>query len=477
MHRTRRIHVSGQDNETPLNTSRELLSGWGRVGATAATVSRPSSLAQIESLITAAREAKKAVLARGLGRSYGDAAQCAGGSVIDCTGLDKILDTDFVSGTIRVEAGCSLSSLLAVIIPEGWFIPVTPGTSHITVGGAIASDVHGKNHHRDGSFSNFVVRATLRTATSSIEISAIENSEVFWATVGGMGLTGIVIDATLRLVPIETSRISVDTNRTSDLDACMALLDSGDAGYRYSVAWVDCLARGASLGRAVLTRGEHARLDALDTKDREHPLAVARDAKLALPVVPPISLVNGASVRAFNELYWRRAPRERVEELQSYSSFFYPLDVAKYWNRLYGPRGFTQYQFVVPFDASEVVRRAIELMQRSKAVPSLAVLKRFGKASEAPLSFPMPGWTLAADLPLGGVDVAPVLDALDDLVESVGGRVYLTKDGRLAGSRVARMYPELGRWREQRRLVDPDGLFRSDLSRRLELAVPTAEKA
>ena len=300
---------------------------------------------------------------------------------------------------------------------------------------------------------------------------------MFWATVGGMGLTGIVSDVTLRLLPIETSRISVDTNRTSDLDECMALLDAGDAGYRYSVAWVDCMARGASFGRSVLTRGDHAPLDALEEKDQDHPLDLAHPAKLAMPLTPPVSLVNSASVTAFNELYWRRAPRTRVDELQSYSSFFYPLDVAKSWNRLYGPRGFTQYQFVVPFEQGDIVRRVIELLQGAKAVPALAVLKRFGAANQAPLSFPMPGWTLAADLPLGGVDVVPVLDALDDLVESGGGRVYLSKDGRLASERIAKMYPAIEQWRAQRRLIDPDGLFASDMSRRLHLSGPVADKA
>lgn len=450
-------------------THAELLSGWGNGSRSSAHVAQVGGHVELEQLVRKALGAKASLLARGLGRSYGDAAQSAGGFIADCTLLNEVITTDFEHGTIRVGAGMSISRLLEIIVPEGWFVPVTPGTSLVTIGGAIAFDVHGKNHHQEGSFSAFVVAATLVSATGPIEISATENPEIFWATVGGMGLTGIVTEVTLALRRIETDLIAVDTDRTRDLDECMDLLVGGDAGYRYSVAWVDCTASGARLGRSVLTRGDHAKIGDLPSGSTGSAMTAPRGPRVGVPVPLPRNLVLPPVIRMFNEAYYRRAPVHRSAELQSFGSFFYPLDVARDWNRLYGPRGFTQYQFVVPFEANDVVRKAIEVLQGAKVSPALAVLKRFGAENAAPMSFPMPGWTLAMDIPLSRQALGPVLDRLDDLVIEAGGRVYLAKDGRLRPELLAAMYPRLEQWRRTRSEVDQHGLFLSDLARRLGL--------
>jgi len=447
--------------------TRELVTGWGRASSSAAHVVPVRSGDELDRLVAGARSSAMPILARGLGRSYGDAAQCAGGIVLDVTSLDRVVDADFDSGVLTVEAGLSIDALLRRVAPLGWFVPVTPGTAQVTVGGAIAADVHGKNHHRDGAFGRYVDSLTLVGAQGRVELSPTRQPDLFWATVGGMGLTGVIARATLRLRPIETSFMLVDTDRSVDLEDCMAQLAAHDDRYRYSVAWVDCVAQGRHLGRSVLSRGDHASLVDLPTALLSRELSYAPRTRLDVPFTPPASLVRHATIAAWNELWYRKAPAHRSGELQSMSSFFYPLDAVARWNRLYGPRGFTQYQFVVPFGEEATIRRVIELLQARHLAPSLAVLKRFGEGDAAPLSFPMQGWTLALDLPLGGSGVAAALDALDELVVSAHGRVYLAKDGRLEGDRLRAMYPRLGEWLEVRRRMDPDEMFVSDLWRRM----------
>jgi decaprenylphospho-beta-D-ribofuranose 2-oxidase len=390
--------------------------------------------------------------------------------VLDMTGLDRILAFDRERGRVRVEAGVSLDSLVRTILPAGWFLPVSPGTRQVTVGGALAADVHGKNHHRDGSWACFVPRCTLVTPAGTFDCAPDLEPELFWATAGGMGLTGVVADLDLDLIPVETAFMTVDTERAADLDTCMALMEAGDDGYRYSVAWIDCLARGSSLGRSVLTRAEHAVFADLPRgADASASRDISPGPRPQVQFAPPVSLVRPPLVAAFNEAWYRKSPRRRRQSIEPLPGFFHPLDALGGWNRLYGPRGFVQYQFVVPFAACGTVRAVLERLSRARVASFLAVLKRFGPADAGMLSFPMPGWTLALDLPAGGRCLAELLDELDLLVAGAGGRVYLAKDGRLRPELLPVMYPRLSEWHSVRERIDPAGTLRSDLGRRLHL--------
>jgi decaprenylphospho-beta-D-ribofuranose 2-oxidase len=462
---------------TSFPTTRTMLSGWGSTAPSASDVVRLSDPDDVDTLMAAAVDGDRTVLARGLGRSYGDAAQCAGGLVLDATGLDAVMASDLDEGWVRVGAGVSLDTLMALLVPRGWFVSVSPGTRFVTVGGAIASDIHGKNHHRDGSFCSYVTRLSLATPTGRHEVGPDRDPELFWATAGGMGLTGIVVDATLRLLPVETSQMLVDTERTADLDEAMATLSARDGDYRYSVAWVDSLARGKHRGRSVLSRGDHARLDDLPVGRRSGALDFNAGGRIPVPLTPPSGLLNAVTVAAFNEAWYRKAPRRRMGHLQSIGAFFHPLDGIEGWNRVYGPRGFLQYQCAVPDNAGETIRRIIERVSDHRCASFVTVLKRFGPGDPGPLSFPLAGWTLALDIPAGAADLGAFLDGLDTLVAEAGGRIYLAKDSRLRPEVLDAMYPELERWRTVRRRVDPDGRLVSDLGRRLGVTETTMTTA
>ena len=447
--------------------TRQVLQGWGRTAGSVADVVAPTTDEQVAEAVLA--RPARGVVARGLGRSYGDAAQNAGGAVLDLRAMDRVLHVDVAGARVTVEAGVSLDALMHLLLPLGLFVPVTPGTRSVTVGGAVAADVHGKDHHVSGSFCDAVERLDLLVADGTVRtVGPDRDPDLFWATAGGMGLTGVVLRATLRMRPVETSCVVVDTERAADLDDLLARLTDGDDRYPYSVAWVDCLARGRSLGRAVLTRGRPARRDDLDAKARRDPLAFRHRPRLQVPDVLPSGLVNRATVAALNEAWFRRAPRERRGEVQGIAPFFHPLDGLGQWSRAYGPRGFVQYQYVVPLEAADTVRRSIEALHAGGAVPSLAVLKRFGPGNPGHLSFPAPGWTLAVDVPVTS-GTAAVLRRLDELVLAAGGRIYLAKDARTAPDALPRMYPRLDAWRAVRDRVDPDRVFTSDLARRLAL--------
>jgi decaprenylphospho-beta-D-ribofuranose 2-oxidase len=389
--------------------------------------------------------------------------------VLLCSGLDRIRRLDLERGVVTAGAGVSLDRLMRVLLPLGWFVPVTPGTRHVTVGGAIAADIHGKNHHRDGSLGAHVLGMRLRTPTGTRAVSAGEDPELFWATLGGMGLTGVIVEADIRLQRVATSRMRVDTERARDLDDVMERMASGDEGYQYSVAWIDCLARGRSLGRSVLTRGDHAGLDELPAPQRRDPLGFAPRTRLAAPPWVPPGLLGPVGVRIFNEVWFRKAPvceRGRVTPL---ASFFHPLDGVERWNLLYGPAGFVQHQLVVPFGAGDVLRRTLERLSAAGAASFLAVLKRFGDGGPGALSFPSRGWTLAIDIPVGDPGLGALLDRVDEDVAAAGGRIYLAKDARLRPELLPVMYPRLDDWRSLRARIDPDGVLCSDLSRRLGL--------
>jgi decaprenylphospho-beta-D-ribofuranose 2-oxidase len=440
--------------------SRTTLYGWGRTTPSIAEVLSPANEQDVATQLAAFPE----VIARGLGRSYGDPAQLSGGVVLSNRELGGI-GAIAADGVVTVGAGVSIDELLALSIPQGWFVPVTPGTRQVTVGGAVAADVHGKNHHVDGSFANHVLEMRLVTPRGALTISPNEDPRLFWATIGGMGLTGILTTVTLRMLAIETDQVLVDTDRFADLDGVMAAMASGDADYRYSVAWVDCMTKGAHMGRAILTRGVHASRDDVESPSLKGP----KPPKLFVPFDAPIGLLNPLTIKVFNEVWFRSAPRHEQREPQSLSTFFHPLDGVRDWNRLYGRRGFVQYQFCVPDAAGDTIVRAIDRLSHSGVPSFLAVLKRFGPANQGPLSFPMPGWTLALDLPVGPARLPGVLDDLDELVLGAGGRIYFAKDARLNPEKVRSMYPRLDEFLEVKNLVDPEHRLTSDLARRLQL--------
>ncbi len=445
---------------------RQVLSGWGGTAPSSALLEAvdPTTVAE------AIRSSNgRGVIARGLGRSYGDAAQNAGGLVVEFghTSDHIVLDRD--ASTATVSAGVSLDVLMRALIPHGYFVPVTPGTRFVSIGGAIAADIHGKNHHVDGSFGSSVLSLDLVDGTGETRtLDPVTTPREFWATVGGMGLTGVIVAATITMRRVETSRMTVDTERAANLDELLTIMADTDDRYTYSVAWIDLLTRGRAMGRSVLTRGEHATVDELKPRQRRHPLDFDPGQLLAAPDLIPTSLIGPLSIRAFNEVWFRKAPKVRRGEITSLGGFFHPLDGVGAWNRLYGPRGFLQYQFVVPFGAEDVLREAVDRITSAGHASFLAVLKRFGSGNAGPLSFPIPGWTLALDLP-ADQSLAPMLDRLDDLVVSAGGRVYLAKDSRASASTIAAMYPRLDEFKAVRDEMDPGRRFTSDLARRLNL--------
>jgi decaprenylphospho-beta-D-ribofuranose 2-oxidase len=432
------------------------------VDVDAAELQRPGGLTQLGGHA-------RGVIARGLGRSYGDPAQNAGGTVVRL-GEGRI-ELDASAGTVTTGAGVSLDTLLRQIVPQGWFVPVTPGTRFVTVGGAIASDIHGKNHHADRSFGSHVLSMTMLLADGTVcTVTPDADPDLWWATIGGMGLTGIITEATFRLIPIETVHCLVDTERVPNLDALLERMEVGDHQYRYSVAWIDLVATGSSLGRSVLSRGNHASLDELRSYDPSAAVDPLNFDPPALPGVPPgmPNVLNRAAVRAFNEVWYRKTPREH-HGMETLTGFFHPLDMVGHWNRLYGRHGFLQYQFVVPFDEVATLRTIVTKVSAGGHASFLAVLKRFGAESGGLLSFPKPGWTLTLDLPAGVDGLGSLLHELDELVMAAGGRHYLAKDACSSPEVIRAGYPRFDDWLAIRRRVDPDGLWVSDQARRLEL--------
>jgi decaprenylphospho-beta-D-ribofuranose 2-oxidase len=446
-----------------------LLSGWGRTAPSAATVVAAATDTDVKAALTS--PSRRGVLARGLGRAYGDAAQNGGGVVLDMTAAEPVLTLDPARGLVTATGGTSLERAMRTLLPQGWFVPVTPGTRFVTVGGAVAGDIHGKNHHVDGSWMRHVTSLTLALPGGDERVVGPErDADAFWATAGGMGLTGVVTSCTFRAIAVETSRMVVDTTRLPDLDAVLAAMLDADARYRYSVAWVDVLARGRALGRSVLTAGDHAPLSALNSSvDAENARAFDPKTRVSVPPIVPNSVLNRLSIRAFNELWFRKAPARRKGEVQTITQFFHPLDMVREWNRLYGSRGFVQWQCVVPDGAETDLRTVLERLGAARAASFVTVLKRFGPGDPGPLSFPAPGWTLAVDMSATVPGLAELLDGLDRLVADAGGRIYLAKDSRMAPELLPLMYPRLDEWRAIRDRLDPDGALQSDLGRRLGL--------
>jgi decaprenylphospho-beta-D-ribofuranose 2-oxidase len=420
-------------------------------------------------------EHRRGAIARGLGRAYGAAAQNAGGTVLACADDGRVNDVhlDAVSGLLTAPAGLSLDALLRYSVPRGWFIPVTPGTRFVTLGGAVASDVHGKNHHVDGSFGQHVESMkVILSSGEEITLSPNDNPTWFWSTIGGMGLTGVVSEVTVRMLRVESSQVKVETRRLSNLDEVIASMsDDSDDEFRYSVAWVDMLASGRSLGRGVLTRGNHATASDVDGSE---PCRYDPKIRLAAPPWVPNGLLNKFTVRAFNEAWYRKAPADTHVGLESIPAFFHPLDGVRKWNALYGSNGFIQYQFIVPHERVDVLRTVIGKFSDAGVASFLAVLKRMGKSNAALMSFPTEGWTLTLDLAAGSSRLPGLLERIDELVLDAGGRHYLAKDAHVSAMAVERAYPRLAEWKSIRNEMDPRRLWTSDLARRLKLVEETS---
>ncbi len=450
--------------------------GWGRYPRSVARCARPERLAEVGQAL-ADRDGSP-VLAHGLGRSYGDAALLAGGRVVLTERLDRMLGFDASTGWLTAEAGVSLLDVIRTFAPRGFFPPVVPGTQLVTLGGALAADIHGKNHHVAGSFSDHVRRVHLLVADGRTVVCDREHEpELFHATVGGMGLTGVVLSMDLQLVAIESPWIELETVRVSNLDHFFEV-SAGSEAWPYTVSWIDCAATGKAMGRGVFMRGRHAGPGAAPSGRLIERLKAVVEPLLDARPIEPDWLLNRATIRAFNETYFRMHGRGVQRSFVHYEPFFFPLDAVKNWNRLYGARGMMQYQPVVPPDPDHrAMRTILERISTSGFASFLAVIKEFGESHHSGLSFPRPGTTLALDFPNHGQPLLDLMDTLDDVVLDAGGRLYLGKDARVTRERFQRMYPEWRAWRAVRDHWDPDGVFASDLGRRLGLvqdgAAPT----
>jgi len=457
-----------------------MLTGWARTSPSAARVVPASDPDAVRRALADARRdpARRGLIARGLGRSYGDPAQNAGGTVLDMTTLNRIhsIDRDATAdyGVAVVDAGVSLDQLLRTAVRLGLWLPVMPGTRQVTVGGAIGFDVHGKNHHTAGSFGNHVLSLDLLTADGDIRTLTpdADDHDLFWATVGGMGLTGIVLRATLALRKVETAYFIVDSDRTADLDETIAFYSDGrDQSYDYSMAWFDSMSDAprnghGRTGRAAFSRGSIATVDQLPAKLARDPLRFEAPQLITLPDLFPNGLANKITFGMISNLWYYKTPKHRRGQLQNLTSFYHPLDLIGEWNRAYGSRGFLQYQCLLPFERDDQLKLIIRRIAASGQLSFLNVLKRMGAANPAPLSFPRPGWTITMDFPIGP-GLERLLDDLDAMVLEADGRLYLAKDSRMTPAMLERMYPRLDEWRAIRNTVDPDRLFVSDQARRL----------
>lgn len=444
------------------------LSGWGRFRHADCRVIEPENRARLTTFLR--DRAASGAIARGMGRSYGDSSVLRDGLVIGQKYLNRLLSFDSVHGSIQCEAGVTLEDIIKVSLPYGWFLPTTPGTQYISVGGAIAADVHGKNHHVDGTFGAWVRGLTLILHDGTIlDCSSDKNADVFWATIGGMGLTGFIRDARIQLTKVESAYYSVRYHRCANLNSALSLLASTENEYKYSVGWIDCLSRGSGLGRSILMLANNAGLDDLSSSQRNNPLEVrASTPVLEVPFDLPNWVLNPFSVSIFNKSYYFM--QRNRKEIVSYESFFYPLDGVSGWNRIYGKRGFIQYQALFPEKTAEAgIRAVLETVSSHGAASFLAVIKRCGEANPAPLSYLHRGYTLALDIPNFGNALLRMIKFLDEILLRNQGRLYLAKDSMMDAGTFAAMYPRKAEFLAVKRKVDPDCFFRSDQAKRVGL--------
>jgi FAD/FMN-containing dehydrogenase len=496
------------------------LSGWGRYPVQICELERPERYTDL-------RPTTDTLIARGQGRSYGDAALNENGRVVLTERIDRMLSLDTKLGILQAEAGVTLAEILPVIVKQGWFLPVTPGTKFVSLGGCVAADVHGKNHHHDGSFGDHVLAIDLILADGSHKTcSATENADIFWATVGGMGLTGIISEVTLKLIPIQTAQMLVNHHAANNIEHLFKLLQDPTLDDQYSVAWIDCLASGDQLGRGIAMFGHHATAEELGVNPssttnpsqppldrggadtalplsqqrcgappsiplagargrwrgfaskhlREDPLYCKPKRTHKLPFNFPSWVLNPLSINLFNKFYYFKGSRKKSPFLTDYDSYFYPLDAIGEWNKMYGKRGFVQYQCVIPeATALEGITALLKELSGSRRSSFLAVLKRLGAEGKGLLSFPLPGYTLALDLPIRDKGLFSLLDKLDHILLQYGGRIYLAKDARISPESFRTMYPHYGEWLKIKQAIDPANRFSSSLSRRLHITEGSAQ--
>ncbi len=430
------------------------ISGWGNYPQQEAQLLMPSSCSSLTALV----RQEKTIIPRGMGRSYGDSANAS--KVLQTSYCDHFIEFDEDTGKLTAEAGITLREILKLIVPKGWFLPVTPGTSYVTLGGAIASDVHGKNHHIAGTFGQHVTSLCMVLGTGEVvTVSPQDKVDLFHATCGGMGLTGVIISATIQLLPIRSSYINQKTIKADCIEAaCEAFEDNCSS--TYSVAWIDCLAKGKSLGRSVLMLGEHADKGELEV-DIKHPVVV--------PFNIPSALLNSMTMKAFNGAYWHKS-KHNQSQMTPLMPYFYPLDAVGAWNKLYGKHGFLQFQCVIPKDDGVAnMRKLLTEISNSGEGSFLAVLKQFGKANDNLLSFPTEGYTLALDFKLTASTIE-TLRRLEGIVVDMGGRLYLTKDAVMQEDTFKTTYPNWEKFESVRENYGAIGKFSSSQSKRLGLA-------
>ena len=437
------------------------ITNWGNYPVENADEYQPAFRDQLQALAAE----KKDWIPRGNGRCYGDASLAA--TVITTTKLNRFISFDTLNGILDCESGVTLDQVLEVIVPKGWFLPVTPGTKLITIGGAVGSDVHGKNHHVDGSFSNHIVDMdVILPGGELIVCSPDAHADLFWATCGGMGLTGLISRVKFRLKKIETSYIKQKQIKAANLDEIIRLFEEYQ-DYTYSVAWIDCLKKGKGFGRSILMLGEHAQLSELTPAQQQQPLKVVNKTLFRFPMYLPSIFLNKLSIGIFNFLFYLKNTKKEINNVVPYEPFFYPLDVIDEWNKMYGRKGFVQYQFVLPLNQKEGLANILHRITERGFASFLAVLKVFGK-QDTMIGFPMEGFTLALDIPIRN-GLFEFLDEMDKLVLEYGGRIYLSKDARMKAHSFQQSYPRLQEFKQTIQKYNGQQVVHSLLSDRLQL--------
>jgi decaprenylphospho-beta-D-ribofuranose 2-oxidase len=438
-----------------LRTLTRQISGWGQYPKEICHLTRPEKYRNLMA-------ESKSVIARGQGRSYGDASLNKDNIVTLTQRLNRFLAFDKTRGILTCESGITLKEILDVIVPAQWFLPVTPGTQYASLGGCLASDVHGKNHHHTGTISKYVIAFELITAENKkILCTPQDQSALFWATLGGMGLTGIIGTIVLKLIPMPSREMIVCHHTANNLEQAFSYLSEPALDDEYKVAWIDSLNDSKKMGRGIIMAAHHAKMDEISPRYKR---------KLAktinLPFNLPSCFLNSYSIKFFNDQYFNKQSQKKQHFIMDYQQYFYPLDNITHWNRLYGKKGFVQYQCVLPEEKSyEGIKQILQLQKLS----FLAVLKKLGHQSQGFLSFPMPGYTLALDIPYRGEKTLKLLNAFDEIVLSHQGRIYLAKDAALSSDHFRQMYPKYLEWLIIKQKIDPENIFSSSLSRRLKI--------